>query len=274
MRSTLVVTITASGTMLLGYIIWKGLVKPPAIFKSRCPSNLVMAASESGTMDQNLMADYIQRIIKPYMETISKPNCLLLLNEARSHNTPEIKKYIQENGCLPIYVPGDYTDCCQPLDVSVNKPVKCLYREKYEKWQADPATTQYQPISGNRKRPGYDVMADWVSEALLKIDGNSIKTSFTECGMYYTDSHSNGLAFVSALNSRLKTVLFVNKDSTIYEQFISLCYMVTNKFRDRSILLNKIQEYITIYKAHFFTKFSERAEIDDSIEIDFDDLIY
>ena len=49
-RYTLVVTITASGAMLPGYIIWKGFFKPPAIFKQKCQENLVMHASASGTI--------------------------------------------------------------------------------------------------------------------------------------------------------------------------------------------------------------------------------
>lgn len=124
MRFTLVVTISASGAILPGYIIWKGLVKPSSIFKKSCPANLVMASSESGTMDQRLTADYYQRIVKPYMDIIKKQKCLLILDEARSHNTPEIQSYLRANECHPVYVPGGYIDCCQTLDVSVNKPVK------------------------------------------------------------------------------------------------------------------------------------------------------
>ena len=59
------------------------------------------------------------------------------------------------------------------------------------------------------------------------------------------------MAFVTDLNSRLKTVLFVNNETTIYEQFMSLCFILTNKFSDRGMLLNKIQEYIITYKLSF-----------------------
>lgn len=206
------------------------------------------------------------------LKALEKKKCLLLLDEARSHNTPDIQKYLKENECNPIYVPGGYTDCCQPLDVSVNKPVKSFYREHYEKWQANKDAAEFQPFSGNRKRPGYDVMAEWVSESLLKIESESIKLSFAVCGMCYADYNRNGLAFISALNSRLKAVLFINKNSTIYEQFIGLFYMITNKFSERSKLLIKIQEYIMTYKPRYRVALSERADAEDSIDIEFDEL--
>ena len=96
-RYTLVVTITASGAMLPGYIIRRGLVKPPAIFKQNCPDNLLMHASASGKMDEVTMIDYIHRVIKPYLIKIEKSKCCLILDEARSHYTPEIKKYMLVN---------------------------------------------------------------------------------------------------------------------------------------------------------------------------------
>ena len=212
-----VVTITASGVVRPGYIIWNGLQKPPAIFKKQCPLNLVMHASDSGTMDQFIMADYIQRIILPYVNSIQKTKTLLLMDEARSHYTPEVKKYLDQNGVQPIYIPGGYTSCCQPLDVSANGPIKAHYGDRFEKWMANKDEAEFQPNSGNRKRPSYEVMAEWVSEALYKLQPDSTRLSFTICGMSLTDFNRNGLAFVTDLNSRLKTVLFVNNETTIYE---------------------------------------------------------
>ena len=69
---------------------------------------------------------------------------------------------------------------------------------------------------------------------------------------------------MSALNGRLKSVLLVNKDKIIFEQFMSLCFILSNKFTNRSMLLNKIQEYIVTYKPRFRLGFAERAEIDES----------
>ena len=103
-RFTLVVTITASGVILPGYIIWKGLQKPPAIFKLNCPANLIMASSESGTMDQHIMIDYFNRVIMPYTNSLKRKNCILLMDEARSHYTPDIKKYLETQLCTPVYI--------------------------------------------------------------------------------------------------------------------------------------------------------------------------
>ena len=102
-RYTLVVTMTASGVILPGFIIWRGLVKPPAIFKHQCSSNLVMHTSPSGTMDAIIMVNYFERIIKCYLYNLQRKSCLLILDEARAHNTPEIKQYLRQNGALPLW---------------------------------------------------------------------------------------------------------------------------------------------------------------------------
>lgn len=198
----LVVTVTASGVVLPGYIIWKGLQKPPTIFKKQFPLNLVIHASDSGTMDQFIMADYIQRIILPYVNSIQKTKTLLLMDEARSHYTPEVKRYLAQNGVQSIYIPGGYTSSCQPLDVSANGPIKAHYGDRFEKWMANKDETVFQPNIGNGKRPSYEVMAEWVSEALYKLKPDLTRLSFTICGASLTDFTRNGLAFVTDLNSR------------------------------------------------------------------------
>ena len=77
------------------------------------------------------------------------------------------------------------------------------------------------------------------------------------------------MSFVSGLNSRLKCVLFVN-NSVIYEQFVSLCYLFTNNFENRQILLSKIEEYFFLYKKRFRSAMYEKETVidKDNIEID------
>ncbi len=101
-RFTLVVSIVANGLVLLAYVIWRGLKKVPAIFKTiPIPSNIVMTASESGTMNSVLMHDIINRVIKPYIVPIlNKHNhefkANLIFDEARQHITDAVLAKIKE----------------------------------------------------------------------------------------------------------------------------------------------------------------------------------
>ena len=89
-RFTAVITITASGIMLPVYILFKGLKKVPAIFKSSpVPETIVLAASMSGTIDQDLMVDYLERVVNPY--TKGKKS-LLILDEHKAHYTQTVQK--------------------------------------------------------------------------------------------------------------------------------------------------------------------------------------
>ena len=51
-----------------------------------------------------------------------------------------------------------------------------------------------------------------------------------------------------------------------------LCYIFTFDFKTSERILDKIQEYIITYKKLYRMPFSERAAIDDSPEIDIDNL--
>ena len=70
-------------------------------------------------MDSELMMDYIDKVIRPYMGT---NKYLLVLDDYRAHKTPEVIQYAFSHHIQPFLTPAGFTYCLQPLDVSINKP--------------------------------------------------------------------------------------------------------------------------------------------------------
>ena len=86
-RFTTVVTVTTNGTVLFAYIIFGNLKRVPNEKKVKCPANVVLAVNESGSMDEDLMCDYLNKIIKPY---ISNASAMLIMDSFKGHTTVKL----------------------------------------------------------------------------------------------------------------------------------------------------------------------------------------
>ena len=243
-----------------------GLKNVPAIFKTvPLPAEIVLTTSISGTMDQSLMIEYLDKIIKP--ETENKP-CLLIMDEFASHKTAMVNDFMTNSNICPLLIPGGYTSCLQPLDVAFNKPFKDHYRKEWSSWFIDPAHTVITP-GGNRQRPSYVSLMQWLSNCHKALHVPlSIRKSFTTCGYY--DSSRNGIAFIDQLNHRLKKILFVRNSG--YDQSMKLSFLFTFNFPLLKDLLDELETYVAIYKGTDANEFSEIEKLGYDIEFDLDEM--
>ena len=111
-------TIAADGTRLISYVILRKLKHPPAVKTS---SNIALTASDSGFMDQNLMLDYVDRVILPHTKFVNSDGsigyhrCLLIFDDFSTHKVQKVFEYIRKFNILPYFIPGGYTYCGQPF---------------------------------------------------------------------------------------------------------------------------------------------------------------
>ena len=122
-------------------------------------------------MDTQLLR-YIREILIPAIG----------LNEFAAHKTDVAILEMIENNINPIFIPGGHTDVCQPLDVSINKPVKDYYEKYYYDWLEQNKTGDYTKI-GNRKRLPYDLIFQWIASAVNEIRESTIIRSFERTGL-------------------------------------------------------------------------------------------
>jgi hypothetical protein len=199
----------------------------------------------SGTMDQYIMADYINRIILP--ETLGEP-CLLYLDEHASHSTASIIAQFESIKCEDKLIPPCYTSCLQPLDVSVNKPIKDLYRSHWQKWFCSPSENSTTP-AGNRKKPSYEDLTSWLSQIHNNLSENPtlIRRAFSCSGLYHKDmGYTNGIEFVINLNPRLRHMLLLTSASN-FDRDMKLAYVITFCFRSYDELKTEIEQYVEKY---------------------------
>ena len=207
-RFTTVLTIAANGYRLPSYLILRKLKRPPRNLITN--NNIVVTASDSGFMDEDIMIDYMNKIIIPY---IGSNKCLLVLDDYRAHKTEQVIQYACKNKIQPFLIPAGFTYCLQPLDVSVNKPFKDILKRKWKTW--DQNSTRVTK-SGNKSKPTWQQTISMVDSSTKELKTSIIRKSFLKCGFFLSNEYD---AFMNTLNHY---VLKYIRDETDWTKEIQL----------------------------------------------------
>ena len=89
-------------------------------------------------MDEEMMNCWIDQVLIPWKMT-KTPGAvpILVLDAYRIHMMGTIVNRIQSLGIEVLHIPAGCTYLCQPVDVGINKSIKCGMREKWEDWILD-----------------------------------------------------------------------------------------------------------------------------------------
>lgn len=120
-------TITAAGTKLP--FAWINAGKTDlAISRMQLPKNVHSYYSESGWVNSGIMQLYIKDVLLPYTK---KRPCALLLDNYGAHWDESVLELCRRNKVRLIEVPEGKTSSLQPLDYSVNGPMKKMRQRLY-----------------------------------------------------------------------------------------------------------------------------------------------
>ena len=149
------------------------------------------------------MCDYLHKIIKPY---ISNASSMLIMDSFKGHTTPKVKDKMNQLELDWLISPPGTTSFLQLCDLSINKPFKERLREHWEEWFADD-DYQFKVFTpgGNRQKPSYQCVVDWVSKSIIALQ-ESVKKSFVTCGIVREKDFE-----MEQLNSILRNI-FIEKD--------------------------------------------------------------
>lgn len=99
------------------------------------------------------MKRYVERIIVPFVtqkrEALKLERthpALALFDCFRGQTTPEIHDLLEKHNIVAIQVPANCTDKLQPIDVSINKPVKDEMKKRFQRWYADEVQKQLKDV--------------------------------------------------------------------------------------------------------------------------------
>jgi hypothetical protein len=156
---TVALAVTASGSLLPPYLIYRRKTVPTGV---ELPGTIV-SANNTAWMNTAELKKWIDLVLVPYSNGC-RP--LLVLDSAPSHRSADAKDALNAV-CDVVMIPAGYTGKLQPLDLSVNKPLKDRLRCAWMKRALS------LPRTGNVPPPSNSELCGWVKEA---CDGISKET--------------------------------------------------------------------------------------------------
>ena len=173
---TVVLSCLADGSKLPPVIIFKRKTLPKGM---KFPSGVLIRPHPKGWMDENGTKDWLENVWNKRQGGLLKKPAMLIWDMFSAHKTDDVKKLAKKINTSLAVIPGGLTSVLQPLDVSLNKPFKDKLRTMWSDWMI--SGTGESTKSGNLKKPGIDLVAQWVKVAWDTIPPEMIKKSFQKC---------------------------------------------------------------------------------------------
>ena len=132
-----------AGTYLPPQLIFDGKTErchPSITF----PSGWDIWHSPNHWSNEDLIKRYVEKILVPFFVQ-GREACgleethpvLVIFDSFRGQNTPAFIELLDSHNIRVVRVPPNCTDKLQPLDVSVNKPVKDEMKKRFHEWYAE-----------------------------------------------------------------------------------------------------------------------------------------
>jgi hypothetical protein len=133
LRLTVMLATTADGRKLQPLLILKYLPKLEAF-----PKDVIVIAQEKRWMEKELMLEWLKIVWSHRLGTFLNQPSMLVLDAFRRHVTDSIKDQLCKMKTELVIIPSGMTSVLQPMNISINKPIKDRLRQQYMTWIADP----------------------------------------------------------------------------------------------------------------------------------------
>ena len=174
-RFTVMLACTADGGKLPPYVIFKRKTLP----KVTWPAGIIVRCQDKGWMDDTLTKDWIKTVWGKRPGGLSKKS-LLVLDSFRCHKSAAVKQLLRDSHRTRLaIIPGGMTSMLQPLDVSVNKPMKVMLQEKWNDWYG--ADDHEYTKTGRMKKVELQDICQWIVDAWSELDPHIIVKAFKKC---------------------------------------------------------------------------------------------
>ena len=175
-RFTVMLACTADGGKLPPFVIFKRKTLPKNV---KWPEGILIRCQDKGWMDDTLMRDWIKNVWGKRPGGYTKRS-LLVLDSFRCHKSDDIREVLRDDHRTRLaIIPGGMTSVLQPLDVSVNKPMKVLLQRRWNEWYggADHSYT----ATGRMRKPELQDVCQWIVDAWAELDPAIIVHAFKKC---------------------------------------------------------------------------------------------
>jgi hypothetical protein len=179
---TVLTCVNATGEHIPNLYIFKGKQRKDE-YISLCEAGVVYAMQDKAWMIGYIFFKWLDHFLRHLNLDggISQSNRhLLILNKHGSHVTLDVIKKAREHGLDLLTLPSHTSHALQPLDVSIFKPFKTVFKVYKDMW-----------VSSNKgMHTRKTVLAQWISKSLrAALTPHNIQSGFRATGIWPFDSH-------------------------------------------------------------------------------------
>ncbi len=172
---SVLIGITSLGHFLNPFIILKGK-NDPQVFTYQ---NLYYSTNERGWFTSEKFLQYLKLVILPLKK--QNPNIILIFDNFSGHKSPEVLNWLNHTNIRYIRLPAGCTSILQPIDVTINHPLKTYLRKKNTEYIAN--LFDNSKIIQEIKSPEQTLLFEWILEFFSQFPKESVEMSFKHCGI-------------------------------------------------------------------------------------------
>jgi len=135
--------------------------------------------SESGFNNEDIIIDYIDKIILTWKSKVNK-EIVLLIDQAKCHISEKVVSHLDKLRLTYLLIPAGGTYLFQPLDVCLNRPFKESLRGFYLSWLEKEVSVANIKVL---QCPEFEKIIDWTSKAVEDLEISKIIESFQMTGV-------------------------------------------------------------------------------------------
>lgn len=109
---------------------------------------------------------------------------MIISDQCKVHISAKMLSFLKAKNILYETIPAGTTGYLQPLDVSINRPLKVYIKAKFDCWFRSYGISEANKTRGGKcLRPlSYDNLIEWTLEACKEIKPNTVTLSFKTTG--------------------------------------------------------------------------------------------
>ena len=177
-RMTVCLAIKADGFKMKPFVVIPGKKVKSEIAAIK---GAILKCSANAWMNDELTEDWVSHM----WGSLAFNKRFLVWDSFKCHINEKIKEILKKMNTVKGVIPGGCTKFLQPLDVSINKPFKTIFRELYGEWYLK---GEFEYTKGGAvKPPNYVFKIQWIVDVWTKIGSEIIKKSFETCGITTSD---------------------------------------------------------------------------------------
>jgi len=191
MRMTVLLAILSNGIMLPPLFIFNTKKKLPEELIKKYGKDCLLFANQNGWITEDILLEWFDKIwLNLNISENTKP--VLIFDKCRVHISAKVLEYLEKKEILYQVIPAGTTGYLQPLDVSINRPIKVAIKVKFDNWyQSYGISEDNKTNAGYLRPPSYDMLIKWTLEASREINSDVIIHSFKTTGNYFSISFYN-----------------------------------------------------------------------------------